>query len=219
MGKTILTSTQSYFLQLAAKEKEITRTFYLAGGTALSEFYLKHRLSEDLDFFSPIELNEKEIDKFLQKAAKRLNSKILKETKSGFLIYNLKNPQDKLLKVDFVYQPFKQLESGKKYYNLEIASIWDIAVDKLYTIFHRLTARDFVDLYFAILETGCSIEQLIKALDEKYEMKFEEISLISRFPAVKDVADYPKMLAPFDRKKMEDFYISLAKSLEKEIFK
>ena len=28
-----------------------------------------------------------------------------------------------------------------------------------------------------------------------------------------------KMLIPFDRKKMEEFYISLAKSLEKEIFK
>ncbi len=29
--------------------------FYLAGGTALAEFYLRHRKSEDLDFFSGIE--------------------------------------------------------------------------------------------------------------------------------------------------------------------
>lgn len=219
MGKTILTPAQSHFLQLAAKEKEINRAFYLAGGTALSEFYLKHRLSEDLDFFSLEELNEKEIDSFIKKAAKSLQSKILKETKSGFLIYYLKISKEKSLKVDFVYQPFKQLESGKKYHDLEIASIWDITVDKLYTIFHRLIARDFIDLYFGIQETGCSIEQLITALEEKYEMNFEEISLISRFPAVKDVSDYPKMLVPFDKKKMEEFYISLVKSLEKEIFK
>ncbi|MEW5692252.1 MAG: nucleotidyl transferase AbiEii/AbiGii toxin family protein [Candidatus Hydrogenedentota bacterium] len=32
-------------------EKFFTQKFYLTGGTALSEFYLKHRISEDLDFF------------------------------------------------------------------------------------------------------------------------------------------------------------------------
>ncbi len=29
--------------------------FYLTGGTALAEFYLKHRKSNDLDFFTPID--------------------------------------------------------------------------------------------------------------------------------------------------------------------
>ena len=29
--------------------------FYLTGGTALAYFYLKHRQSNDLDFFTPVE--------------------------------------------------------------------------------------------------------------------------------------------------------------------
>lgn len=29
-----------------------SRGFYLTGGTALSEFYLQHRYSDDLDFFT-----------------------------------------------------------------------------------------------------------------------------------------------------------------------
>lgn len=31
--------------------------------------------------------------------------------------------------------------------------------------------------------------------------------------------DFPKMLVPFDRKDMENFFLNLAKSLKKEIFK
>ncbi len=51
MGKTILTPKQFEFLELVKVEPQITKAFYLTGGTALSEFHLKHRLSEDLDFF------------------------------------------------------------------------------------------------------------------------------------------------------------------------
>jgi len=29
----------------------LTKQFYFTGGTVLSEFYLKHRLLEDIDFF------------------------------------------------------------------------------------------------------------------------------------------------------------------------
>ena len=52
MGKTILTSEQHLVLDMAAKDELINSWFYLTGGTALAEFYLRHRLSEDLDFFS-----------------------------------------------------------------------------------------------------------------------------------------------------------------------
>ncbi len=53
--KTILSENQARILNLLASEKVITDNFYLSGGTALAEFYLLHRLSEDLDFFSPNE--------------------------------------------------------------------------------------------------------------------------------------------------------------------
>lgn len=52
MGKTILTPKQSQFLELISQDKQITKRFYLTGGTALSEFYLQHRLSYDIDLFT-----------------------------------------------------------------------------------------------------------------------------------------------------------------------
>jgi len=47
----ILTSQQKIFLQEFAKT-ELSDIFRLTGGTALSAFYLEHRFSDDLDFFS-----------------------------------------------------------------------------------------------------------------------------------------------------------------------
>ncbi|MCJ7684760.1 MAG: nucleotidyl transferase AbiEii/AbiGii toxin family protein, partial [Desulfobacteraceae bacterium] len=47
----ILTPNQADFLLEFAKS-ELKDVFRLTGGTALSAFFLEHRLSEDLDFFS-----------------------------------------------------------------------------------------------------------------------------------------------------------------------
>jgi predicted nucleotidyltransferase component of viral defense system len=206
-------------LELAAKEEIITDWFYFAGGTALSEFYLHHRLSEDLDFFSEDEFPHEIIDNFIKSTAKKLKATFSKKTIYGHGIFILKFKDKTSLKIDFMYQPFRQLESGKRYNKLQIASLWDITIDKLYTIFGRLNARDFVDLYFCIKDVGADMDQLINALEEKYQAGFDRMSLLSRFPAVKDVSDYPKMLVPFDRKKMEEFFLKMVKEAEKEIFK
>ena len=206
-------------MDLAAKNQLITDWFYFTGGTALSEFYLHHRLSEDLDFFSETEFDQKIVDDFIRKVCQKIKAKSFKKSILGHAIVTLEWPDKNTLKIDFVHQPFKKLEQGKKYFQLQIASLWDIVVDKLYTIFHRANARDFVDLYFAMDEVGCDFEQLIKGMKEKYEMDFSKTDLLARLPIVKDLVDYPKMLIPFDPKKMENFFLKLAKDREGEIFK
>ncbi len=206
-------------MDLAAADQGITSWFYFTGGTALSEFYLHHRLSEDLDFFSNTEFSHEIVDQFIQKASKRINAKPQKKNILGHAIINLHLKDKSTLKIDFVHQPYKSLETGGKYKDLRLASIWDIAVDKLYTIFNRVKARDFVDLYFLMKETDCSLEQLISAMQEKYEIDFDEISLLSRLPIVKDLSDFPTMLVPFDKKEMEKFYLNLTKKMENKLFK
>jgi len=52
MGKnSILNNRQSLILEEFQKSDFLTSKFYFTGGTALSEVYLKHRESVDLDFF------------------------------------------------------------------------------------------------------------------------------------------------------------------------
>ena len=218
MGKNVLTPRQHFVLDLASKERQITDWFYFTGGTALAEFYLHHRVSEDLDFFSDFEIHHEVVDSFLDKVVSLKNAHYEKKTISGHAIAMMHFPGGENLKVDFVYQPYKPLEKGKTYNDLRIASLWDMAVDKLYTIFNRAKARDFVDLYFAIKKIDCDFDQLLSALEEKYRASFDKVSLYSRLPIVKDVSDYPTMLVPFDKKEMEEYYLKLAKSLEGEIF-
>jgi predicted nucleotidyltransferase component of viral defense system len=47
----ILTKLQLNFLKAFFKT-HLKRDFFLTGGTALAEFYLEHRLSEDIDLFT-----------------------------------------------------------------------------------------------------------------------------------------------------------------------
>ena len=64
---SILSENQKKFLKLLSEEKSICANFYLTGGTALAEFYLHHRLSEDLDFFSEQEFEPQSISVILKK--------------------------------------------------------------------------------------------------------------------------------------------------------
>lgn len=58
MGKiSILTKGQKIILDELIQNNYLRENYYLTGGTALSEFYLHHRYSDDMDFFT-----EKEID-------------------------------------------------------------------------------------------------------------------------------------------------------------
>ena len=83
MAKTILTPAQRNFLELVEKQASITNNFYLTGGTALSEFYLKHRLSEDIDLFSEKEINTLPIESFLKSRSSKLG--VVKINRSKFL--------------------------------------------------------------------------------------------------------------------------------------
>ncbi len=57
MGKTLLTALQQKACMAIASDPVVKRQFYLSGGTALAEYYLHHRLSDDLDFFSENEID------------------------------------------------------------------------------------------------------------------------------------------------------------------
>ena len=61
MANTILTPEQHAFLEFVKKQPALIAQFYFTGGTCLSEYYLHHRFSEDLDFFSEEEIDSQAI--------------------------------------------------------------------------------------------------------------------------------------------------------------
>src|SRR3989338_1710985 len=110
MEKTILTPTQYKFLEQAARDKEIIRWFYLTGGAALAEFYLYHRLSEDIDLFSFSQVNDTYIDSFIQKLTPTLKVKeVKKDHIMGLFVYKLRLSDGTILKIDFNEYEFIQV--------------------------------------------------------------------------------------------------------------
>src|SRR3990167_62450 len=72
MGKVqILTQNQKDILDEVVKQDYFKRNFYFTGGTALSEFYLQHRYSDDIDLFSEEKLDTEFISNWLSELGKK----------------------------------------------------------------------------------------------------------------------------------------------------
>lgn len=223
MGKTILTPKQLEFLELAQSQSQLTKRFYLTGGTALAEFYLQHRLSEDIDLFTEKEeVNQGVVEAFLKKSARRLKIKKIKLSQFlGLFSYQLIYQDGEELKVDFNYYPFLRIDKGTKFKNLEIDSLEDIAANKVHTLFMKPRPRDYIDLFFLMTTQNYDLNHLILDAKAKFDWDIDRMNLANQFIRVKELEfkDLPRMLKPLDFKKMEQFFLKLAKSLEKEIFK
>ena len=208
-------------MELVSKEKQIVNRFYFTGGTALAEFYLQHRESEDIDLFTEKEeVNQSLIDAFLKKISSQLSVIEIKKIQFlGLVSYILVFNDGEQLKVDFNYYPFPRIDKGTNFKNLSVDSIYDIAVNKVHTMFMRTRSRDFVDLYFIMKSYNYSLDQLIRDAKAKFDWHIDRVTLASQFVKVKEISGLPTMLKPFNQQNMERFFFSLAKYLEGEIFK
>ena len=220
MGNTsILKKHHKDFLELVLKEPYLLKRFYWTGGTVLSEFYLKHRESEDIDLFSENQIHLPSINKFVGIAGHKLRTKeIIHRQYLGLhtYIFKLSNVD---LKVDFNYYPFPRLEKGNNWKNLEIDSLKDIAVNKIQTISTKPRERDFVDLYFILQKENWNLKDLIIFAKTKFDWHLDPIQLGQAFTQVVALEDVPNVLVPFNKNEMENFFLEKAKELEKKIFK
>jgi predicted nucleotidyltransferase component of viral defense system len=136
MNKKIRKAQQKFLKGFA----EVNSSFALAGGTALELYYLQHRFSFDLDFFSII-YNFKEIEKIINSAQKYFRPKITLENefnaaghaKVRFYIVEIKG-SSRPLKVDFVQDVFLDKPEVKKIKDVKVYGVEDIYLQKIIAI-------------------------------------------------------------------------------------
>lgn len=219
--KTILTKEQIKILDLFSQEKYLTNNFYFTGGTALAEFYLRHRFSEDLDFF--IEKEEVDIEKikiFIENIYGKLRLKKVDYRKFlGLHSFQLYFSKKNILKIDFNYYPFLRIEKGLKYKNIEVDSLYDIAVNKIHTISMRPRARDFIDIYFIAKEKKYPFEKMILDAKAKFDWHIDPVQLGIQLKKANELKDLPKMFKKINHQEWQDFFVNEARKLKKEIFK
>lgn len=214
----ILSKQQKKLLTLLSRERDVFNNFYLGGGTALAEFYLQHRLSEDLDFFSENEFDPLAISvifKKIKKQAKILKVEYSRSFNRNLFFLKLKN---NVIKTEFTYFPFPRIEKKVKTGNLYVDSLLDIAVNKVFTIYQNPRSRDFIDLYFILRkERGWTLDDLVKKAREKFDTHLDPIQLGAQYIKATELKDYPVMLKKIRHKAWQDFFIKEAKKLKDKI--
>ncbi|MEK7170843.1 MAG: nucleotidyl transferase AbiEii/AbiGii toxin family protein [Patescibacteria group bacterium] len=219
MSSKILTDRQRKFLQLLAEQKGLVSQFYLSGGTALTEYYIPYRYSEDLDFFSLESVDPEIIAVFLRSIKERLGyEKVESNTSFNRNLFFLDFPDEKL-KTEFTYFPFPPIEKPMFRDGIRVDSLVDIATNKLFTIYQNPRARDFTDLYMICCQHNFSIDDLTKKARVKFDWQIDPIKLGSQFLLVNELKDYPRLIEKLDPADWQAFFIEEARKLGSEIVK
>lgn len=217
MTKSILSDRQKLLLHLLASDTNIQQNFYLSGGTALAEFYLHHRYSEDLDFFTENEIDPMFIQGFLKSiSAKTGIKKVDFEQSFNRNLFHL-GFEDETIKTEFTYYPFTQLEEPKIIDGLKVDSLMDIAVNKTFTIYQKPRSRDFIDLYLILMkEKSWSFGDLRKQARTKFDTHMDPLQMAKQLLEVDQLEDFPRMITPLDPKVWQTFWKQETDKLKSE---
>jgi len=163
----LLPNTQKV-LERLIKEDYLSK-FVLVGGSALA-LHIKHRKSEDLDFFT-YDNNTFDIQE-IKKLVNKLNGKIvnISDTQIDVFIDGVK--------VTFFDAKWNFLKP-KKIRNCNIATLEQLAIMKTNVLFLRAKYRDYYDMYFLVKQFGIKrIYEMSKDIIEGINFKLFATALI-----------------------------------------
>ena len=219
-GCYVSESQREILLQLIT-EPTIEEHFFLTGGTALSAFYLHHRMSNDLDLFSLQQVNLPELGFWIRgfwpgesvviKEGPHFLSCLILETKIDLVIDPLSIDENR---------PIEFFENG---HQLQIDTIQGIVSNKLCACVSRTEPKDYVDLY-AIFKRLPEFEyETVYAMAKKKDAIFDDpptvafqleegIALIKEKPEI-----IPQLRMPFDYDEFFTFHEDLAMWVYKQL--
>lgn len=193
-------------------QNAISKQFYLAGGTALS-LQIGHRISADLDFFSPIEdipTIRTALEKSLSKSAP-----ILSDSSWGNLVYLARN-----IRVGFYGYGFPLVAPLMESNGIRLASVEDIALMKMDAMLSRAARKDFFDLYFIC--RNIPLKQLFEKADTKYpSIRDFEVQVVKRLVHFENAEkeSEPMLLEKVTWQTVKDYFIKQAKEFEQNWLK
>lgn len=213
----ILSKTQIKLLETIAQESLLRKTFYMTGGTPLAAFYLHHRYSEDLDFFSAEPIDAESLRIFFESIKKShgiLKIDFQQSFNRNLFFLHFKN---EIVKTEFTYFPFIRIESGKEHYHISCDSLLDIMVNKVFTIYSRSKARDYIDLYVGIHEHGFDLARLIDFARQKFDWHIDPVQLGTQFMKAIEATDFPRMIIDLPSHEWQQFFLREAEKMKDSI--
>lgn len=215
---SILTEEQINFIKLFSSTP-LRDSFFLTGGTALSEFYLQHRLSDDLDFFTEEPYQISFVLPHIKGIAEELNAKLeIRKQFRTYLEVFIHFGENSIVKCDFAQDSPCRLEQ-KVFQEKNVIfsdNLLDIACNKLSALFDRNDAKDFVDIYFIHRDYICFDELLVLA--KKKHIGLDDYWLSLSLKNVEKISYLPKMLKPLSMEDMKSFFSKKAVELIKKVY-
>ena len=211
--KSILNKHQIALLKEIKNDDYLSSHFYLAWGTTLAEYYLHHRLSDDLDFFTKdTEIDVSYIEKFFENKKEVLWIKSWQRIKKYdrnmiHLIYN----DGFELKTEFTiyFQPLYPLETKNW---LQIESINDIFLNKIACIVDRHDPKDYIDLFYLWDEPTVDLINITRRYEEKFKNSLSNSTLWYAFFKGKKINTLPHLIdKKFKRDRFHLFFSILSK--------
>lgn len=219
-SEQILTPCQKKFLKDFSSHPEIDK-FTFGGGTALSAFYLLHRISFDLDFFTPDEMLWKDVGVWLSIYSKKKRVKLEVHQIQNRIIFNLNFRTRENLKGEVVYFPFQPIVQPKRIIGkLRIDSFIDIAVNKFHALIQRKELKDYIDLYFIINKGNLTFPHLYKWTRLKFDIHIPKNVVAFTFAGIKNFKSSPyRLIQPLPFTQIKKFYESQSIQIMKNLLK
>ncbi len=219
----ILTLLQKQILRIysTVPDKE---AFYLTGGTALSSFFIKHRRSKDLDFFTSVEELVLPFSYRLESSLKREGFET--ERVRGFHSFvelSVHGENDSTVIHFALDSPFRFEAPAERedFTGVKVDSLIDMAANKLLALFGRAALRDFIDVYFLANEYFSKKTLMEKAgqKDPGFDLYWLGVSMerLNEFP--EDEPDKHLLVRPCPMDELKKFFNIWRKEIMVEISK
>src|SRR3989344_2426455 len=184
------------------------KPFFLTGGTALSAFYLAHRDSKDLDFFSLEKYDPQQLEVVILDIAQKMGCEIFTKIKSD--TYNeiyLENVNWRQ-RIDIAKEQPKRFGEVVDIEGVRVDSLDNIGSNKITAIFGRLEIKDYIDLYSIVTQTENSFEELFVLAKQK-DLGLTEFYFASTIADISQIQTWPDLKIDLDKQAMFDFYKKL----------
>lgn len=188
--------------------------FFLTGGTALAAFYLAHRESQDLDFFSLEPFNTLALRTTMQEIAHDTQAEMIINIQSQ--TYNeifLENKQAGWRqKIDIVQEQPKRFGDIQVIDSIRVDSLLNIATNKILAAFGRFEPKDYIDLYVILTRTDLQFDTLFELAKQK-DTGLSEFYFANTIANVEKFEIFPTIKIPFDQDAFVKFYTNLSQTL------
>lgn len=217
-AKGLITAFQHELLQLFFSLPD-SRHFFLTGGTALSEYYLGHRNSFDLDLFSGEKALILPFSRAIEEEFKGSCRVTVNRRFETFVEFEMEGEETVKVQLafdsPFRFHPPELLAEDK----IRINDFQDLAVDKLLAFFGRSEPRDAVDLHFLLKQFDWQ-DLLLWATkkDPGFDLYWLAVALsrVQDFPD--DIGRWPvEMLMETDATEIKREFAWLSREIMKEL--